>query len=95
MNAQEYKEYQKRVEEFVEDMNYISPIYDEDGDSQEYFSWAACDCCVRPLGGTRYKMQGYYREHEYDTFAVCGDCLYYLEYGRLDDMTMMEIENDN
>lgn len=27
-----------------------------------------------------------------DEYSICIDCEYYVTYGRLDDMTMMEIE---
>ena len=35
---------------------------------------------------TTKKIQGPYR--------VCIDCEYYVEYGQLDDMTMMEMEKE-
>lgn len=38
------------------------------------------------------------REPWHDDFkvelTVCDDCLYYVEYGHLDDMTMLEVESD-
>jgi len=26
-----------------------------------------------------------------DTFSVCADCEYYMEYDQLDDLTMLEV----
>ena len=57
------------------------------------FSWRPCDCCNRPLGGERYHATGYQRGlDEIYEYEVCGDCIYYAEYGRLDDLTMLDVE---
>lgn len=44
-----------------------------------------------------YECDAYNRNtrevQDYD--FICEDCAYYVEYGQLDDMTMMEIERDN
>jgi hypothetical protein len=54
------------------------------------FSWWPCDVCGSRLGGNRSTCIG----HNPTThavqgeFEVCDDCLYYVEYGRLDDQTV-------
>jgi hypothetical protein len=64
------------------------------------FSWQPCDCCERSLGGDRYSYIGWMkgaRNAEFDddrrwSGEICVDCVYFLTYERLDDMTMMDIE---
>ena len=91
MSAKEYKEYQDSVAEFFEreGIQNLSHIPDTD----PYFSWSWCDCCSRPLGGDRYDCNGWNpKEREVQEYSVCVDCVYYAEYSRLDDMTMLEVE---
>lgn len=67
--------------------------------NESHFSWSPCDCCQRPLGGDRYPANGYRPPDEGETkgecleYNICTDCVYYAEYGRLDDTTMMNIED--
>lgn len=99
MNASEYQDYQARVAQFFEREgvhNHLSPISDENGNWNEYFSWRPCEVCSSPLGGNRidantYVVKANGKPGKVVEFSVCVDCLYYVEYGRLDDMTMMEI----
>ena len=64
--------------------------------NEPFFSWSSCDCCNRPLSGDREHASGCNRDtgevQEYS--GVCQDCLYYAEYGKLDDMTMLNVENN-
>ncbi len=61
--------------------------------NEPHFSWRRCDCCNRPLGGDREFATGYNpTTGEVQEYSVCTDCVYYAEYGRLDDMTMMDVE---
>lgn len=96
MNKQEYTEYKARVEKFITDnkIEVYAPDINEQGENISGFSWQPCECCGSPLGGDRFSM--IYKTDRTDntvsTFQVCIDCLYFLEYGRLDDMTMLEIE---
>ena len=107
MNKEEYKAYQDRVTENINrmDMPYtmcISPgacpgcedctDIQYDIASEPYFSWLPCDICYRPLGGDRYPAHYIDNENEIVHLNICSDCYYYIEYGRLDDLTMMEIE---
>lgn len=57
------------------------------------FSWQACEICNSHLGGDRYAAHARDENNEIIHFEVCTDCQYYMEYGRLDDMTMMNVED--
>jgi hypothetical protein len=57
------------------------------------FSWSRCECCGSRLGGDRYPAHYVDSNNEIQHFEVCSDCLMYLNYGQLDDLTMMEMEN--
>ena len=93
MNKKEYKEYQERVNKFFkrEGINNLSL---EDGE-ESFFTSQPCECCNRELGGDRYHCSGYNPQTEDTTcYDVCWDCLYYAEYGHLDDMQMLDIERE-
>jgi hypothetical protein len=89
-NQADYQEYKTRVEAFFkrERILYLSFNLDE----QSYFSNVKCDCCARPLGGDRYDCQGYNPSNNeiQDDYSICFDCIYFAEYGTLDDMTMLD-----
>jgi hypothetical protein len=61
--------------------------------NEPYFSWRPCECCGSTLGGNREVASAYHPESgncfEYE---ICQDCIYYASYGRLDDMTMADME---
>lgn len=96
MTKQEYAEYENAVSEFMnsEGLANLTTVSNENGVTEPYFSWRACECCKTTLGGDRYTCNGFnpttkeIQEYEF----ICEDCVYYSEYGRLDDQTMMEIE---
>lgn len=95
MTKKEYQQYRTRVAEFFSHgLNNLSAKSDE-GTIEPYFSWRPCQCCGTSEGGNRYECDGYNgttgEVEEYD--CVCGDCVYFAEYGRLDDTTMIEIKN--
>lgn len=95
MTKQEYAEYEATVEEFFSHgLANLSVVSDDNGNCEPFFSWSHCDCCGTHLGGDRYNCNGYNTEtkeiEEYN--CVCQDCVYYAEYGVLDDMTMDQIE---
>jgi hypothetical protein len=53
-----------------------------------------CNCCDRSTGEL-WNANGWSgRDQEIKEFRICRDCEYFAEYGRLDDMTMMEVEKD-
>jgi len=104
MTRTEYVEYKKAVADFMEKEG-ITNLTSESGDEHdcpicgglvdgdEHFSWTRCDCCDRNLGGSRYHATGYNpTTKEGQCYEICTDCVYYGEYGQLDDMTMLEVE---
>jgi hypothetical protein len=97
VNRQEYAEYECNVSKFFEREGLervLSPVVDSDGDYEPYFSWASCDCCGSHLGGNRFSVTGVTKKGlDIVNLEVCQDCFYYVEYGRLDDMTMMEMDD--
>lgn len=61
---------------------------------EPYFSWNRCDCCDRNEGGDREFATGFNpTTGEVQEYSICEDCAYYAEYGRLNDRTMLEVEN--
>lgn len=89
MTQAEYAEFERRVAAFFKrhGINCLSREGDEG-----WFSHRRCDCCDRPLGGDRFQASGFNPEDkQVYTFEVCEDCLYYAQYGQLDDMTMMDM----
>jgi len=95
MTNAEYKAYQSGVDHFfkTEGITNLSMV---DSESEAYFSWSSCDCCNRKLAGDRYDCNGYNPDSkEVQEYSVCVDCLYYSEYGQLDDQTMLDIEESN
>jgi hypothetical protein len=88
----DYAQYEKAVAKFFAD-NKISGAYGRiDCDAEPYFSWRACDCCNRRLGGNR-EVYSFPTIDDRIQAEICCDCVYYLEYGQLDDMTMLGIES--
>jgi len=74
--------------------NAECPAFGEPLIGEPFFSWRACDCCRRPLGGSREDATGYNRkEKRIQEYVICEDCIYFAAYGRLDDMTMLTIED--
>jgi hypothetical protein len=93
MNSKEYIDYIDRVNEFFkkEGVSNLSPI---DINSDGYFSKSPCEVCRRPLAGARVDCNGWNDTTEtvQGPYSVCEDCEYYAAYGRLDDLTMLEVE---
>ena len=99
MTKREYADYVASVEAFYdrEGLNCLTTISQEEGLTEPFFSWRRCDCCGRSQGGDRYDCNGYNptTKEVQDGYSVCPDCVYFTEYGRLDDQTMDSIEKDN
>lgn len=93
MNRSEYNLFQERFSEFCENNGNRSG-FSLAIDSDPHFSWKPCECCGSSLGGNRYDVD-YFSEltDSVESATICGNCLYYSCYGRLDDMTMQEIDN--
>jgi hypothetical protein len=60
---------------------------------EAHFSWEPCEVCGSKLGGDRYPIHSVDANGDILHWEACLDCVYYIEYGRLDDMTMLEIED--
>ena len=107
MDKQEYQEYEQTVRDFferegVENLSMeCGPTADHEcvicGETvgcDPFFSWVICECCQTREGGNRYHATGYNpKTKEAYCYEVCEDCIYYAEYGQLDEMTMMSIED--
>lgn len=107
MNKKEYQEYQTTVSKFLqlegivnltaeigEDPDHECVICGELVGCDPYFSHSPCDCCGG-IAGNRYHATGYNPDtKEAYCYEVCEDCIYYNEYGQLDDTQMMEIEDE-
>lgn len=92
MTAKEYAAYKAAVEAF--DARHPG-LMNLSATGDPYFSWRRCDVCQRPEGGDRYDCTGWNEKtEEIEEYMACGDCVYFFEYGELDDATMLEIEKD-
>jgi hypothetical protein len=86
---QAYAEYEERVRDSLEEVGWIST-----NDNGYIAQW--CDICG--LGEQRIVFNGKGVRMDSDTtikLQVCEDCDYYLEYGRLDDVQMSDIESSD
>lgn len=101
-NAKDYAQYQQTVAKFVasEGLTFLSTgtwDYEHDGerpedwDGEPWFSWKSCECCGSHLGGDREYLYARNSADEFVQFTICEDCVYYTEYGRLDDATMQKV----
>ncbi len=90
MNKTEYAAYEKSVAAFMkrEGIENLSAISQD----EPYFSWRNCDCCKRLEEGMREDCSGYNltADKVQGPYTICEDCVYYAEYGRLDDTTMLQ-----
>ena len=60
---------------------------------EPYFSWRPMRMLCRGEAGDRYDATGYNpTTKEVQEYSVCQDCIYFAEFGTLDDQTMLEIE---
>lgn len=66
-----------------------------DRDQSPSFSHSACDCCGTTMSGDREPASGWNPEtKEIQEYSICPDCVYYATYGQLDDLTMLNIEEE-
>lgn len=56
------------------------------------FSGSSCGLCRSTLCGDRYSAHALSKDINIVHFDVCADCHYYVEHGRLDDRTMMDMK---
>ena len=68
--------------------------------AETWFSWSPCEICESTLGGDRCEWHALEAGEIADPRNIwpevihgtcCMDCMYYLNYGRLDDKTMAEV----
>ena len=86
----DYDRYEVQVEQGLEGLSFVCV----DGDGEGHFSWTRCDVCDRDLGGDRFAAHGVDINDDIVHLEVCQDCMYYITYGKLDDMTMMDMEEE-
>lgn len=107
MTKTEYADYEQRFSDGTKDISFLSSgsylescsvcprdLEYDDGvsyDCEPHFSWSTCDICARDQGGDRETAHGIYDGRTIH-LNICTDCVYFNEYGKLDDMTMMELE---
>lgn len=110
MTRQQYAKYEAAVAYNLKGLEFVStgacPGCDECGLSDNPsdhdrecadeggFSWRECEACGSSLGGNRYPAHARTKDGALLHFEVCEDCLMYLNYGQLDDMSMMEMESE-
>lgn len=95
MDKKEYADYEAAVAHFFESegINCLTLSFNDDEPCEPYFSWQSCDCCGTTLGGDRYEASAYHTAtKQILEYEICPDCLYYAEYGQLDDQTMLDME---
>jgi hypothetical protein len=102
--AKQYAEYQRNVAAFIarEGLSHLSTgcmpygepetEQEDNQDGEPWFSWHACKCCGCALGGMREYLFGQDVNNAVVQFTICEDCVYYVNYGRLDDATMQRVE---
>ena len=99
-DKEDYEEYKRRVHQFLEHnlITTLNPVFDEETGEWHgsEFSWTPCECCGRALGGERVEADAYsqIRDEIVGPFEVCYDCIHFLEYEQLDDLTMLDVEKN-
>lgn len=91
MTTKEYQAYQTAVAQFLTRNQVMPGCHSQaEPDSEPFFSWRACECCGSRLGGNRETYSFASNQGEF-TADICTDCVYFLAYGQLDDMTMLDM----
>lgn len=107
--VKQYEQYKESVKRGLDGLQFVSTgacpgcedcdlpadcsDHDRELAEEPSFSWSACDCCGSTLGGNRHPAHGRDKNGDLMHLEVCQDCLYYINYGRLDDQTMLDIES--
>jgi hypothetical protein len=102
--AEQYAAYQRTVASFIK-REEISFLYtgctpygeperqqEDNQDGEPWFSWRPCEMCGCTLGGNREYLFARDVNREICQFTICEDCVYYVNYGRLDDATMDRVK---
>lgn len=100
-NATDYAQYQADVTTFIEreHIKHLSTSCRDSADfenpdapeGEPWFSWRPCECCKSGLGGMREYLYALDGQGGMVQFTICEDCVYYVNYGRLDDQTMQRV----
>jgi hypothetical protein len=109
MTKAEYIKYEEAVKRNLDGLRFVSTgscpgcnecglsdnPTDHERECAEYpdFSWSRCEACGSRLGGDRHPAHYVDSNNEICHMRICSDCLVYLNYGKLDDMAMIEMEN--
>ena len=89
MTKAEYFRYVQNVTEFLrsEGITNLSTM------GENYFSWFPCECCKRPQAGVQFNATCFnHSTNEIFSYSICVDCIYFIEFGKLDDQTMLDIQ---
>lgn len=90
MTREQYDVFCQAYDNFMERNGF--DLLSTDTDSG-FFSWHPCECCGSKMGGTRYWATGVNLKRKLrEVYRICSNCVYYNEYGRLDDLTTMFVE---
>lgn len=87
MNHRQYEDYVARVGAFLADFRHEPTT-----EGEPFFSRSPCCSCGSCLAGEREEATGVLHDGGTWTGNVCVDCVYFFAYGRLDDVTMDEVE---
>ncbi len=76
-------------DECREDYDYNKRTDEFECIAEPSFSKSWCEVCGNTLAGNRYPIHGLVPSNNtMRHLEACDDCVYYLEYGQLDDQTM-------
>lgn len=93
MTQEQYAAYEATVAAFftTQGVNSLSASTD----IHPFFAASPCECCRTTLAGDRWDALAYHPATKTTIgYSVCYDCLYYVEHGELDDMTMLDMDNE-
>lgn len=91
VTKQAYAHYQQSVKDFFE-TNEVENMTTE---SEPYCSSHGCDVCGDSLQQMLYDAHAFHpKTNDILDFQVCEDCAYYIEYGRLNDEIMDQLDTD-
>ena len=102
MNKEEYAEYEANFADFIEKNNAVflaevasseCPVCCEQLNPDPSFGKAPCEICGTHLHGNRFHFVFTdTSNNEQYCVEICQDCQHYNEYGQLDDLTMLKVE---
>lgn len=94
MTKAEYDDFVARFRNFLASNNYDG--FACTNYENEFFTSTPCECCRRSFGGNRHQVRAYRigKPRIRTLYSVCDDCVYFNEYGKLDDETMPSVEDD-